>query len=288
MGWSWYLGVDMFFAILGLALLNLWKKLPRIAWATALVLFIACCAVTIQQSLYYKIQYNVLDASYAIYGHYLYSRPYHRLPGFLVGLVAPWGLDALEKRGLQRGTQPRSWQAYILVITACFIAFAVAMACIFLPSLNADGPGPSATARKKLSWTLWENALWIALSRPAWCLCFLTWTLACYFDYLPVINAIFSHWIFTPFATLTFGAYLAHPIIIKIIAGNLDGYMIYSALGAVERAVFVFILAYASSVVTWCLVEKPFATMSGWLIPKRQTQQRSPKSGPDTAASSHA
>jgi len=285
MGWSWYLGVDMLFAILGLALLNLWKKLPRMAWITASVMFVACCVVTIQQSLYYKIQYNVLDPSFAIYGTYLYSRPYARLPGYLVGLVAPWALDALDKRGLQRGTQPRSWLAYILVITACLIACAVAFACIFLPFWNSDGPGPYATARKALSWTLWENALWIGLSRPAWCLCWLTWTLACYFDYLPFTNAIFSHWIFAPFATLTFGAYLVHPIIYKIIAGNTESYMVYTALGAVQHAVFVFVLAYAVAVVTWCLVEKPFATISGWLIPKRKS---APKPPPVTAESSHA
>jgi len=286
MGWSWYLGVDMFLAIFGLVLLNIWKKMPRTAWAIAFVTFVTCCAVTIQQSLYHKIQYNVLDRpSFAIYGKYLYSRPYARIPGFLVGLVAPWALVAMEKRGLRRGTQPQSWLAHTLVITASLIALVVALVCIFLPFSNANGPGPYATARKALSWTLWENALWIGLSRPAWCLCWLTWAFGCYFDYLPYTNAIFSHWLLAPFATLTFGAYLVHPIIYKIIAGNMDSYMIYSAFGAVERAVFVFFIAYAVSVATWCLVEKPFATMSGWLVPKRKS---APKPRQDTAESSQA
>lgn len=280
MGWTWYLGSDMLFAILGMVLLNLWKKLPRIAWVLAIASFFACIAACIQQSLYYGFQYNLLSKEFALYGTHLYSRPYSRFPCFIIGLVAPWALDIAEKRGLQRGTQPRTWFARTIVLTSCLMALFVAAVCIFLPWTNSDGPGPYANAdgscsfpggcaRPSLQWTPWENALWISLSRPAWCLCWLTWTMACYFDYLPCINAVFAAPVFTPLSTLTFGAYLCHPVIVKICAGNYDGYLTYTIGEALQRAIMFTILAYSAAIVAWCLVEKPCATLTGWLVPKK-------------------
>lgn len=147
MGWSWYLGVDMVFAILGLCLLNVWKRFPGVAWALAFIGFTVGIALTIQQSLHYQLQYNVLSPSFARYGHYLYSRPYARVPGFLIGLVTPWALDAMEKRGFTRETMPRSIFARFVVLFTCLVAAAVAAGCIFLPFFNSEGPGPYSSAR---------------------------------------------------------------------------------------------------------------------------------------------
>merc|ERR1712217_658364 len=94
-------------------------------------------------------------------------------------------------------------------------------------------------------------------------------TLACYFDYLPILNAICSAPLFRPLSNLTFGAYLTHPALIKLLAANATDYYTFSPLDALGRAVWYFVLAYSAAVVTWCLVEKPFATLTGWLVPKR-------------------
>jgi len=101
----------------------------------------------------------------------------------------------------------------------------------------------------------------------------LVWTLACYFDYLPFVNAVFAAPIFSPLANLTFGAYLFHPIVIKIIAANRDGYQEYSALGGIQQAMLFSVLAYSVAIVAWCLVEKPFATFAGWLVPKNASKK---------------
>lgn len=273
MGWTWYLGDDMVFAILGMVLLNVWKKNRRMGWALVTVSFLGCVTACIQQSLEYKMQYSLMDMDlYVLYSTHLYGRPYVRLPCFLIGLAAPWALDALERSGrLSRGTQPRTWFARTIVYTSCFLALIVAALCIFLPWTNAWGPGPYETAQKSGQWTLWESALWIALSRPVWCLCWLVWTLACYFDYLPLLNSILGAPIFNPLSNLTFGAYLCHPVIIKIIAGNVDGYFTFSIGETIQRAIIFAILAYAAAIVCWCLVEKPCATMTGWLIPKKKS-----------------
>merc|ERR1712187_120031 len=112
------------------------------------------------------------------------------------------------------------------------------------------------------------SALWTSLSRPAWVLSWLIWTLAWYFDYLPFTNAIFSHWVFAPLSSLTYGAYLIHPVIIKLIAGNAEDYYTFSPCEAIHRAIFFFVLAYGASVALWCLVEKPMASLTSLMVPK--------------------
>jgi hypothetical protein len=277
MGWSWYLGVDMVFAIIGLVMLNIWKMNKLVGWSLAIIGFVVCTIVSIQQVYAWNMQYVLLNPKvFETYSINLYNRPYHRFPCFLIGLVAPWALDIAEKRGLQRGTQPTSMRAKIVVWSACLLALAVVAACIFLPWTNANGPGPVATARKENTWTTFQNAMYISFVRPAWTLCWLVWTLACYFDYTPVMNAVFAHPIMTPLASLTFGAYLMHPVIIKIVAGNVDGNFRYSPGEAIQRAIIFAILAYCSAIVTWCLVEKPMATMTGWLLPKKKRRSESP------------
>mmetsp|Transcript_49672 Transcript_49672/g.160619 ORF Transcript_49672/g.160619 Transcript_49672/m.160619 type:complete len:177 (-) Transcript_49672:303-833(-) len=157
--------------------------------------------------------------------------------------------------------------------------------CIFMPLSNTDGPGPSPPARDCTTtkcWSTWGNALWIGLSRPLWVLGWVILTLACYFDYLPFFNRIFAAQVFRPLSALTFGAYLSHPVIIKLIAANMTDYYTYSALDALQRATWYFVLAYGTSLVTWCLVEKPFATITGWLVPKKGGA-RTPSAKPQEA-----
>jgi peptidoglycan/LPS O-acetylase OafA/YrhL len=118
------------------------------------------------------------------------------------------------------------------------------------------------------------NAFWFGFSRPLWCVSILILTLACYFGCLPTVNAFFSAPIWGPMANLTYGAYLTHPALIKLLAANSYDYFTYSKFDALSRSCLYFVLAYGSAVVLWCIVEKPFATLTGWLIPKARNKQQ--------------
>jgi len=261
MGWSWYLSIDMTFAIVGMVLLNIWKLSRPAGWALTLLLAVACIVVTMQQSVHYDLDYDIVSPSFSTYAHYLYFRPYTRFPGFALGLVTPWALDAMDKRGLRRGSQPTSLVARVVVLSCSMLAVGILAFCIFMPLSNTDGPGPSPPARDCTTtkcWSTWGNAFWIGLSRPLWVLGWVILTLACYFDYLPFFNRIFAA------------------------QANMTDYYTYSALDALQRATWYFVLAYGTSLVTWCLVEKPFATMTGWLVPKKGGA-RTPSAKPQEA-----
>lgn len=270
MGYAWYLGLDMLFAIVGLVLLNLWKKNKMVGWIVAGGLCLASIAISLQQAVYWDMSYDVFSgAAYQhSYGRHMYTRPWHRFPGFCIGLMAPWALDAWEKRGLTRGSQPTSQKAKATVYFACILAWAVLAAVILLPHTNTNLPG-----RKCDNFGCWSRpvtVLFIVFNRPLWCVALLTLTLACYFDYLPIFNSMCSASFFTPLSNLTYGCYLMHPPIIKLLAGNARDYYTFSYADSLSRASVNLILAYTAATVLWCLVEKPFATMTSWLVPSKK------------------
>mmetsp|Transcript_90103 Transcript_90103/g.197362 ORF Transcript_90103/g.197362 Transcript_90103/m.197362 type:complete len:713 (+) Transcript_90103:1-2139(+) len=275
MGWSWYLSIDMTFAILGMILLNLWKVSKPAGWAAAGLIAAACLGVDIQQSYYHHLDYDVVSPSFAKYAHYLYTRPYLRFPGFCLGLVTPWLLDALSKRGYTPGSRAISTAARMKWFVASLVAVGFLALCIWLPMTNTSGAGPSPPARdcvKNTCWGPFMNAIWISFSRPLWVLGWAILVLACYFGYAPVLNAVLAAPVFKPMSNLTFGAYLVHPMLIKWIAANRTDYYYFTWGDAFGRGTFNFFVAYFLATVTWCLVEKPFATMTGWLVPKKSTK----------------
>merc|ERR1719198_2312542 len=91
MGYAWYLGLDMMFAIIGMMLLNAWKRRNIVGWILAGGLTLVCIVITLQQAAYWNMTYDIynFDAS-KIYGRYMYTRPWHRFPGFGIGLMGPW------------------------------------------------------------------------------------------------------------------------------------------------------------------------------------------------------
>jgi len=97
-----------------------------------------------------------------------------------------------------------------------------------------------------------------------------------------MVNAVLSHRVFGILSSLTYGAYLVHPIIIKVTAGNADDFYTYSPVEAIQRALFFSVLAYATSAVLWCLVERPFATIVDMALPKERSATK-PDAPPSSA-----
>jgi hypothetical protein len=264
MGWSWYLGVDMTFFVVGLILLNAWKRNRMLGWLLTLMLTGVSIGISIQQVLYWNIGYNITDStSYGQYTHYIYSRAYLRFPGFAIGLVAPWTLELIERRRLFDNGSVRN--------ALCLLAWVIIIVCIFLPWTNADKYGFAGKACEHFQcWDKGFSLIWIVLSRPIWCLAWLYLALGCYFGYFPILNSVCSASFWTPLSSLTYGCYLIHPAIVKVLAGNASDYYSFSAQDALSRASLNSILAYSSAVILWCLVEKPCATMTNWLVPKKK------------------
>jgi peptidoglycan/LPS O-acetylase OafA/YrhL len=284
-GWTWYLGNDFQFAIIGMFLLNIWKRRPLLAWASIVLLL--ACSFTISIDVGFQRQLGVyVLAESDKYTYYLYNYPWHRIPVFLVGVALPWLLDALERRGLGRNPDtPKTLKARVAWICAGMIAAGVMLAVIFVPL--TDYPGGSGSSRQAMNWSRTACVLFITFSRPIWALAIAVVTAGCYYGYFPLLNGFFSHWIWQPFVKLTYGAYLFHPMVVKQFAANMVSYYHYSMSEVLLHAGCHCALSYAAAVVMWCIVEKPFATLVESAVPKgrsRGSQEESGKVQPQQGA----
>merc|ERR1711939_338242 len=116
------------------------------------------------------------------------------------------------------------------------------------------------------------SSLAMILARPLWAVGLAVITTACYYGYLLMVDGFFSHWAWHPLVKLTYGTYLLHIIIIATLGANMTGYFHYSLSEDVLHAFSHFALTYAASVVMWCLVERPCATLTDAMMPKKQQQ----------------
>jgi len=278
MGWTWYLGNDMIFAIIGIALLNLWKWGPRSGWATTIGIAVSSFVTTFVLIWHYKLAIidNPGDRVHGEdYQYYLYDKPWSRIPAYLVGFVVPWLLLwAKGKYGLERGTQPRSAAAFAAVRVAFWAAIGVIFFLLFITLSDQDGGFGSTRAMS--NWTTPDNAFYLTFARPVWACAHAVIAVACFFDYLPIANGFLSHWVWAPLARLTYNAYLLHPLVINLRCGLAVQYYQFSYWTLFQNLLTDSTLAYAAAAVMWCLVEKPTATLTGFLLAKPTAKPRPP------------
>ena len=101
-------------------------------------------------------------------------------------------------------------------------------------------------------------------------------TVASYYDYLPLFIRVLSHWFWHLLVKLTVGAYLLHPIVIKTLAGNIVSYLNFSMSEVLMHAFAHCSLAYGAAAVRWCLVKRPFQTLTEAAVPESRPQVAQP------------
>merc|ERR1712072_1074481 len=253
MGWTWYLGDDMIFFIVSILILPLYYKRRWLGWVSVLTLSGLSFGMTAWLVIKYKLSIYIFYEQYTRYSYYAYSKPYTRIPAYFVGLVAAWVLDAMEVRGITRETRPSTRSASVAASAAAALSIAGLVFLTFIPATDFGD--------HKESWGSVASALYIVFSRPAWAMCLAVLTLLCYYGFLPRLNGFMAHPYWTPFTRLTYGAYLVHPLVIKLAAGRSLQFYTFNTWDLAYRFVGNITLSYGGAVVLWVLVERPCMTI---------------------------
>lgn len=253
MSWSWYLGDDMIFFIITLIILPIYARRAWAGWLIVTVLTMCSFALTS----YYMLQYNLgiytFGPSYKDYSYLVYSKPYSRIPAYFVGIVTAWILEKMEKSGITRESRPHTPRANMMASLAALVATAVILFIIFIPS--------TAFGKHANEWSSTASAAYVTLSRPVFAAGWAVITLLCYYDYVPLLNGFLSHRCWTPLARLTYGAYLVHPLIIKLSAGTAHRFYTLSSTALMARSAANALLAILGSIILWALCERPCMTI---------------------------
>merc|ERR1712151_242146 len=148
------------------------------------------------------------------------------------------------------------------------------MGLLFLIMIPASDHGVHSN-----SWGPVPSVLYIAFSRPLWSFCLAVITILCYYDYCPIWNGIMSHSAWNPFVRLTYGAYITHPMVIKLVAGNAVQYYTFSGMDMVYRIVGNSVCAYLLSLGLWCFIERPMTTLTTAMMKKQPRTSQKLKGG---------
>jgi hypothetical protein len=262
MGWTWYLGNDWWFFVVTLMVLPLYYRNKLLGWMCVTLLTAASFGVTIYLVYHYHLSVKYNDSHYLRYSYYAYSKPWCRIPAYFVGVVTHWVLDAIENRGFTRSTAPRSSKASAVSVGLWLLAVSV---MVFLAMIPATDHGKMSN-----DWSDTVSMLYITFSRPLWSLCLAVITLLCYFDYCSCWNAVMSHRLWNIPMRLTYGAYIAHPMVIKLAAGRAVQYYEWSVMNLFYRIVGNVVCAYVLSALFWVMIEQPIGTLADALKPQKK------------------
>ena len=145
--------------------------------------------------------------------------------------------------------------AYIRNLPSWCLALGQVLCAALMVCLMTVLPQPAF--RHDVIWPTVQNALFIALSPVAWALC------VAYFLWLaarrraPLVQFFLGGRLWDPFARLTFGAYLVHPIILSFENSLEQDLHTFSLSRVVKDAIAITVAAYACALVLWLLVEAP-------------------------------
>lgn len=266
MGWTWYLGDDMIFFIFGILVLPLYHRSRVAGWAAITILTAASLVVTGYLVLVHHLAPEALDSHYEAYSYYAYSKPYTRIPVYFVGIGAAWILLIMEEKGITTRT------GWVGPGMATFLWWASVCTLTFITFIPATDHGVH-----KNSWSDMSSFFYLTFSRPLWAICYAIITFLCYYGHAPATNAVLAHRLWTPFARLTYGAYLCHPLVIKLTAGCMVSYYTFSGMDLLYRWMGNAVMAYSASFVVWCFIERPMMTFTTALIKSKKGGKQADK-----------
>ena len=193
MGWTWYLGNDFIFAAIALIIIPIYCKSRVAGWGMAVIIFAASCAVTMYAVVKDNLGIYVFDAHYRAYSNEAYSRPWNRIPAYLVGVCAAWILaDARAS-----GAAERFWKSFCWTSFYTAFALAVMLFTVFAPETDF---APTTN-----SWGPLANGLYLVFIRPAWAAAMAAITVVCIGNANPLkeVNSFLSRSEWTALARLT-------------------------------------------------------------------------------------
>jgi len=142
----------------------------------------------------------------------------------------------------------------VAVSLVVLLTVVVVVAIIFIPALNYED-----------AWNTTETALFISLSRPCWAICCAILTLCCYYDFTPVARQLLSSGIFLPFVRLSYGIYIAHPVIIQWYAGTQTQFMQVGIISSLLQFITLWAVSSLAALFLWVVVESPSMMLTGML-----------------------
>lgn len=261
MSWSWYLNNDFQFFCLTPLFVWLYNKKPVAGVAVVLSLLTASVVALCIHS-YHSLVFSVYDLGNDGFGNNsdIYTRPWYRIQPYFVGMLGAMAWHKYRPKLVAFFQDGHKGRTSTTVRWVVFLVTVLLLATIWL-SARSFYHGDSKWSRARL-------AVFTAFTRPAWAALLMVLCIL-WFAYPGAVLARFmAAGVWEPFARLTFGTYLLHPVVLSLVFFSNPLLHRYSPLQLAFDFAGALTLAYASSCALFLLVEKPFMSLEVLLLKK--------------------
>eukprot|EP00038_Savillea_parva_P009943 m.186849 g.186849 ORF g.186849 m.186849 type:complete len:715 (-) comp16883_c0_seq1:206-2350(-) len=245
MSWTWYLANDMQFFILGLFILKINLKSVRVG--VFLCVVIAIAGTVTGWLLLLKHRGSTLDD--------YYDKPYTRVTPFAIGVLL--GILLVDYQFINTKLSNRVSRSLMVMSLVAILGV------VYIDYLNFAHHPKSEQG----DFDDQQNAAYQAGGRLVFALaiCCLTWL--CVTGHGGWIKSFLSLSIWEPLGKLTYGAYLIHPIIVRIYYYQKVQLFHFDPLEQTMYFVAITVMTYAIGAVLHITVELPFANLNKILFP---------------------
>jgi len=257
MRWSWFLADDMQFYIISPIIIYSYFKYPIVGLILVKFLFIGCWTTTaLLLTHYFDMSKPYASRQGAAkYFDIIYNKPYTRIAPYLIGIETAYLLWYLQRNTKSKKGIIRVHPSIV------FLGFMIAGLCL---------GGIVFGTKNNNHWSAVANTLFETFGRSVFTLGLAILVLFMSLGYGGVITTILSAGIWDPFAKLTYGAYLIHPVVIRAYYHSRVVPPSYSDINMVYWFLGSSAVAYTLASLSYVLVEKPFMNLEGLLLPRRK------------------
>lgn len=272
--WTWYLAVDMQFYMISPIIIIILYKYRNCGFALIAALFVTSYSITIALSIYFGYTTDDFFTKQRPYNNrnpfqqedWLYTKPYYRLPAYLVGMILGYIMFKLDgkKVYISRLTCTALWTVAIFMLMSTVYGLYRGSTVQHSQSL--------AVFYRTVSSTSWSVAVgWIAF--------------ACIKGYGGPVNKILSWSIWTPLARLTFSTYLVHSIVIIVYAFSLRTRVNATLFTMTVHNIAFTVISFTVGLVFSLAIEAPMMRLEQLIFPRRRNlRKHSPQSANNSSA----
>eukprot|EP00730_Choanoeca_flexa_P004796 TRINITY_DN11804_c1_g1_i1.p1 TRINITY_DN11804_c1_g1~~TRINITY_DN11804_c1_g1_i1.p1 ORF type:complete len:787 (+),score=220.84 TRINITY_DN11804_c1_g1_i1:113-2473(+) len=242
--WAWYLANDFQFFILGMLILWLYNKTKTGAYIASFVMTMCGLVATTVLAVHYNIQITNKQATSQ---NYLYDKPYTRATPYGLGLLTAFFVSSHMD---QLKAMSNGLGHVLTLLSLAVISFVVYVVANF----NWDAKHPN--------WNADEQLAYVGSCRFFYSIALAVLVMMCSSGHGSVANWVLTLPIWEPFAKLTFGAYLIHPMLIRMVYYQRTQLFHFEPVEASALYLGFLTAAYVLGVVLFLLVEQPAANLT--------------------------
>ncbi|RWS27315.1 nose resistant to fluoxetine protein 6-like protein [Leptotrombidium deliense] len=255
---TWFLAVTMQFYVISAFILYLLYRYPKVCITLLISLTILSGVAVYLYALVNELRIPTVIADDVFIDKKnvvltLYIMPYNHFGSYLSGILCGYFLVKHKKATIRKHVQTFAWFASVFVM----------LFVIFAPYKAFAGELPS----------LQRSAFYLATHRVLWSFAIGWLIFACATNRASVINRFLSWKAFGPLSSLTFLAYLVHPLLMVLHTGNRRERVYFGHYELVNTFLARTVMSFGLAYVLFVFIELPFASLEKYIFAGHRTRK---------------